>query len=100
MDAQSSSSQTIMKLVRELHVAIMINKADISGYFPIKNEQQIINFLSKDNNDFEQKLKALVSLCLSAFQEGMTTKQYSVALKPLIFHKDYMNTHKWPPREK
>ena len=95
-DYQTKMTTEIKTELHEMHIKNEMSLPDLSGNFPAFDNSQIIDFLSRINFDFDKKLKALVHLCKAAYVAGMTTKQFSGALAPLLFTRQYLKTHKWP----
>lgn len=71
------------------------NKVEkIEKYFPATDNATILEFMSDDR--FEEKTNAFTAYIAGICDQNETNvKTFSDSLMDLLFHRDYIKSHKW-----
>ena len=83
----------------EYNVSHSVEKEDLSPYFPCTEDPQLFAFVARDKK-FDDRLNSLINLCATALHAEIAPQQYTLALRRVLFHNDYILTHKWATTEK
>ena len=76
---------------------IDMNTIDISKYFPLKSNADLMEFLSDEEGTFEAKKKQFKYMLYTCVTNQKTQKrQFGEALKTTVFSRNYVTTHRWP----
>ena len=76
---------------------IDMTSIDISGYFPIRNNEMIYAFLSNEDGTLEEKKKLFEYMMYTSVTTLKTMKRaFGESLKTTLFSREYIATHRWP----
>lgn len=80
-----------------IHFRYLTSKIEkIDRFFPANDNKTILEFLSNDDGRFEERSNAFAGYLNGvADPNGTNYKKFSDLLKNLLFHREYMETHRW-----
>ena len=85
------------KQLNRLAFNIDMETVDIYSYFPAKNNDMLMQSMSNEDGQFDEKRKQFEYMLYTCITTQKTQKQpFGDALKNLIFSRNYVSTHRWP----
>lgn len=69
---------------------------DLTPYFPVSNQEQLLQFMSNADKKFDQRKLALEELLTDAVRMEPDPNSFSDVLFSVLFKKSYSFNHRWP----
>ena len=89
--------ERIEKQLNRLAFSIDMETVDIYSYFPAKDNDTLMQFMSNEDGKFDEKRKQFEYMLYTCITNQKTMKKpFGDALKNLIFSRNYVSTHRWP----
>lgn len=100
MDIKATLSQiqsNLEALGMQVHRATFqkaISGCDISEFFPVEKEEQLVAFMDRDHPQWEDRKAEFYNFLLSIASDNK--KAFSTGLIKAIFTRQYISNAKWP----
>ena len=91
--------EIVLKMDQKMDTILQrVNRSseDITPYFPVQNQQQLINFMSNADMKFSQRKMAFEEMLTDALKMEPDPNAFTDTLFSILFTKEYSKNHRWP----
>lgn len=87
------------RIEEERHVQETVKKFNINPYFPATSLTVMEDFISNDDQNFQEKKEAFEVYLYSVCTLDYDMDSFVAGLLKILFSKDFIRDHRWPSSE-
>ena len=90
--------QDIKSEMKQFTYHCKMETVDIAKYFPLDNDEDMAEFMDRDDGQWDLRRKAFYHLLFTTITEKKN--KFAGALLTTLFTRNFIKNHKWPGLEK
>lgn len=93
VEIRSELAEVVHQVKKATYQSVM-QGPDISEFFPVKKEQQLVDFMDRQHPEWEGRKREFYNFLFNCVTDDK--KSFTKGLLKTLFSRDYMLTVKWP----